>query len=107
MPAFAAAVLLYSRIGDDVYYLALSPRSVPLRRAERLEELFWAPTEVCCAAPALRVALGGFVPRRGNVVLQSYVVGVKPFLLDDDALIAREIVRWITPMQEWSSRDAA
>jgi hypothetical protein len=107
MPTYAAAAVVYSPVSDDGYYVAVSRRSVAARRAERLEELFWAPADAFDDVPAAMSALERFAPRLGNLVLQTYVLRVKPFLLDEDALIAREIVRWTAPAPAWFVEDGA
>jgi hypothetical protein len=107
MPRFAAALLCYWRSSDDAYYLAVGRSGSTIGAAPRIEELIWSPHDTFAGPRLAKAALERFAPRRGNTVLQNYVVRVKPFLLDDEAFTVRQIVSWSTPALEWLARDEA
>src|SRR5262245_5651956 len=59
---YAAALLAYSPAVDDALFLALDRGACVVRRAERLEELWWAPPDTLDTPQAAVEACGRFVP---------------------------------------------
>ena len=104
---YAAALLVYFHAADDAWYLALGAAATAARCSERLEELWWAPTETFATPQAAVEASERFVPRPGNIVWQSYAVAVRPFLLDEESLVLRGIISWETAMPEWMADEEA
>jgi hypothetical protein len=100
MLCFAAAALTYSEDLDDAHYVTVGGRG-PVRRAERLEQLVWEPADAFSSIAAALMARKHFAPGAGHAVWQTYVLAVKPLLLEEDVLIAYEIIDCSVPRPEW------